>query len=379
MDSSVVVTPPYLAGPLRLHPFRGLMLAPSRIGDPASARAFARPYRDVAARLGRWQAAGPAPPRRRARRSTCTSTPPAASPSAAWSAPSTSPTGPRTAPTGWCYPHEGVHPAQAAELADRMARDAAEPGADPARAPRPRRRSATCSAHVAGHDARPRVHRPRRPAPPGVGDPRRPRTSRPLDAALAGSRALIADGHHRYAAYLRLQQRAPGRPTDLGLAMLVDQDDTPLFLGAIHRVLSGPSLDQLADGGAQPSGWPSRSATPPTRSPRLGPTTLVATDGDAGPRSTLDVAARPRRRRGAARGADPGPADGPDADRAPPLGRGRPGRSSPAAGRLALLLPAPDFDLVLRIVAADRLLPEKATSFQPKPSIGVLIRSLRDE
>ena len=46
---------------------------------------------------------------------------------------------------------------------------------------------------------------------------------------------------------------------------------------------------------------------------------------------------------------------------------------------VALLLPAPDFDLVLRIVAADRLLPEKATSFQPKPHVGVLIRSLRDE
>jgi hypothetical protein len=34
--------------------------------------------------------------------------------------------------------------------------------------------------------------------------------------------------------------------------------------------------------------------------------------------------------------------------------------------------------LVERIVAADRLLPEKATSFQPKPSLGVLMRSLRD-
>ena len=30
------------------------------------------------------------------------------------------------------------------------------------------------------------------------------------------------------------------------------------------------------------------------------------------------------------------------------------------------------------VVAAGRLLPEKATSFQPKPSVGVLIRSLSD-
>ena len=41
--------------------------------------------------------------------------------------------------------------------------------------------------------------------------------------------------------------------------------------------------------------------------------------------------------------------------------------------------PAPEVDLVLRIAGDDRLLPEKATSFQPKPSLGVLIRSLRDE
>ena len=46
---------------------------------------------------------------------------------------------------------------------------------------------------------------------------------------------------------------------------------------------------------------------------------------------------------------------------------------------VAVLMPAPDVDLVLQIAAADRLLPEKATSFQPKPSVGVLIRSLRDE
>ena len=49
-----------------------------------------------------------------------------------------------------------------------------------------------------------------------------------------------------------------------------------------------------------------------------------------------------------------------------------------AARHGQILNAAPEFDLVLRIVAADRLLPEKVTSFQPKPHIGVLIRSLRD-
>ena len=45
---------------------------------------------------------------------------------------------------------------------------------------------------------------------------------------------------------------------------------------------------------------------------------------------------------------------------------------------VAVLMPAADFDLVHDIVAHDRLLPEKATSFQPKPAFGVLMRSLRD-
>ena len=43
--AAAVVTPPYVAKPLRLDPFRGMMLSPARVGDPASARAFARPYR----------------------------------------------------------------------------------------------------------------------------------------------------------------------------------------------------------------------------------------------------------------------------------------------------------------------------------------------
>ena len=65
-----------------------------------------------------------------------------------------------------------------------------------------------------------------------------------ITADLAGRRALIADGHHRYAAYLDLQaeMRASGLedgPWDYGLAFLVDSDAYPPRLGAIHRVLPG--------------------------------------------------------------------------------------------------------------------------------------------
>ena len=63
---------------------------------------------------------------------------------------------------------------------------------------------------------------------------------------LAARTALIADGHHRYAAYgeLRAAMHAAGRgdgPWDYGLAFLVDADEYPLQLGPIHRVI--PHLD----------------------------------------------------------------------------------------------------------------------------------------
>jgi uncharacterized protein (DUF1015 family) len=63
-------------------------------------------------------------------------------------------------------------------------------------------------------------------------------------ADLATRQALIADGHHRYAAYLQLQARkraegAGAGPWDNGLALLVDSDEFPPHIGAIHRVITG--------------------------------------------------------------------------------------------------------------------------------------------
>jgi uncharacterized protein (DUF1015 family) len=65
-----------------------------------------------------------------------------------------------------------------------------------------------------------------------------------ISADLAPRDALIADGHHRYAAYLRLRDRrrqagaGPG-PWDHGLALLVDASAYPPDIGAIHRVIPG--------------------------------------------------------------------------------------------------------------------------------------------
>lgn len=59
-----------------------------------------------------------------------------------------------------------------------------------------------------------------------------------VDADLAGRQALIADGHHRWATYRRLQaDQPPGTPWDYGLVLLVDTARYPLRVRAIHRVL----------------------------------------------------------------------------------------------------------------------------------------------
>ncbi|MEU7136520.1 DUF1015 domain-containing protein [Streptomyces sp. NPDC046261] len=59
-----------------------------------------------------------------------------------------------------------------------------------------------------------------------------------IDKDLSHQRALIADGHHRWATYLRLraEQPAPG-PWDFGLVLLVDTARYPLRVRAIHRLL----------------------------------------------------------------------------------------------------------------------------------------------
>ena len=372
MDSRGVVTPPYVAGPLRLEPFPGLMLTPSRVGDPASARAFARPYKDVAARLARWE-----------RHGHITRDTDAALYLHEYTAGGITIRGlvgaldvsqrAASAKERAILPHEGIYPAQADDLADRMA----EMRLNPAPILLVHRASPTLRALLTEiatgspeHEYTDRAGQRHR-----IWALRGRATLDRVAAELAPSRALIADGHHRYAAYLRLQQREPGGPADRGLAMLVDQDDTPLFLGAIHRTLLGTTMDDLRSG-VEAAGLDYAEVPEERAVAGLGPDHLVVTDAQRWAVVTLDA--------------------GPDRaavellhDRLIPTLPQRPRRigyhhtvedtlaqAAPDTG-VAILLPAPEVDLVLRIAGDDRLLPEKATSFQPKPSLGVLIRSLR--
>ncbi|MFD9411902.1 DUF1015 family protein [Streptomyces sp. NPDC059989] len=69
-----------------------------------------------------------------------------------------------------------------------------------------------------------------------------------VTADLSHRQALIADGHHRWATYLRLQEEH-GSPTawDFGLVLLVDTARYPLQVRAIHRMLRRlPLADAVA-------------------------------------------------------------------------------------------------------------------------------------
>ncbi|MGW6510196.1 DUF1015 family protein [Streptomyces niveus] len=75
-----------------------------------------------------------------------------------------------------------------------------------------------------------------------------------IERDLAGRQALIADGHHRWATYLRLREEHPpgaAGPWAYGLVLLVDTARHPLQVRAIHRLLHrlpvGDALAALKD------------------------------------------------------------------------------------------------------------------------------------
>ncbi|MDK1475624.1 DUF1015 domain-containing protein [Streptomyces sp. 549] len=77
-----------------------------------------------------------------------------------------------------------------------------------------------------------------------------PAALREVDDDLAARSALIADGHHRWATYLRLREEHPDSAEWAhGLVLLVDTARYPLRVQAIHRVLprlaAAEALDRL--------------------------------------------------------------------------------------------------------------------------------------
>lgn len=371
MESGPPAVPPYVAGPLRLTPFRALALAPRRVGDPASARAFARPYRGVAQRLQTWQ-----------RRGLATRDEEPALYLHEYSDSGLTVRGlvgclelsrlTRTPAEGQVFPHEGVHPQQVTELADRMG----TMGVNPApillvhRGPEAVREISR-TVRTASPDREYVDHAGQQHRVWAIRDADQQAT---LGTALADARLLVADGHHRYAAYVALQASHPDARHRSGLVMVIDHDETPLFLGAIHRLLHGTRIQDLMEAATR-SGARVQRIEEPDAVTALSPDTLVLTDGEAWATVGLDVPSghaavqlvedvliaplpRPPHRVTFAHSV------------AHALEQVRPGRVT------AALLPAVDLDLVVSVVRAGGLLPEKATSFQPKPNLGSFIRLL---
>ncbi|HEU5037604.1 MAG TPA: DUF1015 family protein [Nocardioides sp.] len=373
MDAGSLVPPPHVARPLRLLPFRGLTLTPTRIGAPSSVRAFTRPYKDVSERLLRWE-----------RRGQLSHDDRPAVYLHEYSSGAVTVRGLVGAldishrASSWedvaVFPHEGIHPAQADELAARMT----EMQTNPAPILLVHRGPAAVRElmDAVQQDEPVREFTDRGDQHHRVWAVRDAQRLALLGRSLETARALIADGHHRYAAYLQMQHDDPRPATDAGLAMLVDQDDTPLYLGPIHRDLGHVTLEALGAAAAR-TGATFRAADAAPAVAALAPDTLVATDGRDWATVRLELPAG----RAAVEVLH---------DRLLPALPHRPTRvgyhhavedALDAVVRrpgLAVLLPAPDFGQVLAACGDERLLPEKATSFQPKPSIGVLIRSLRD-
>jgi uncharacterized protein (DUF1015 family) len=371
MESGPPTVPPYVAGPLQLTPFRALSLAPRRVGDPASARAFARPYRAVPQRLESW-----------CKRGLATRDDEPALYLHEYSDSGLTVRGlvgcldlshaAATPAERQILPHEGVHPRQVTELASRMGTMRINPapillvhrGPEAIREVSRKVRTETPDQEFIDHAGQ--QHR--------VWAVTEPDHLRIVDQGLADARLLVADGHHRYAAYVALQQRDPCPAYRSGLAMVIDQDETPLFLGAIHRVIHGAGITELL-GAAEAAGAEVDRIEEAEAVAALAPDTLVLSDGEAWATVRIEVphgtamvqlvegvllaglAKKPSRVTFAHSVSQA-------------LDQPRPGRVT------AALLPAVDLDLVVDVVGTGALLPEKATSFQPKPSLGSFIRLL---
>ena len=223
-------------------------------------------------------------------------------------------------------------------------------------------------------------------------------------ADLAGRRAVIADGHHRYATFLRYQADrhaagdGPG-PWDLGLAFLVDGSAFGPQVHAIHRVLPGLAV---ADAARRAEGAFSVREVPGSVDDGLdalakagvdGPAFLI-TDGESSwllsePDPQRLAAALPAERSAAFRRLDVtvahlflirevwGLEDREDVvdyrhDVPAAVDAAR------ASGGCALLLnPTPVAD-VAAVAAAGERMPRKSTLFVPKPATGLLIRAFAD-
>lgn len=230
-----------------------------------------------------------------------------------------------------------------------------------------------------------------------------------IAAELLPRRALIADGHHRYATYLRRQheRRAAGLgagPWDFGLTLLVDAAQAGLKVRAIHRVLGQLPLEAAVAAvapvarvtplpAAATATWLAHlaaAARTPGTAPR--PVFVLASGShgflvngfDAAAVGTaVDAAGGGAALRGLAVTtmaryllprvfgfAESAGVDVPEASQAVTMAAGSDGT--------AILLPPITFHDVLEVAAEGDRMPRKSTLFLPKPASGLALRRVED-
>ena len=222
---------------------------------------------------------------------------------------------------------------------------------------------------------------------------------------LLPRRAVIADGHHRHATYLRHQadRHAAGGgagPWDRGLALLVDASAYGPQVHAIHRVVPGLDLDEAimraetafqgrdVDGGAETALGALADAG------KQGPAFLL-TDGQrwrliSDPDPAQLAAAVPADRSAAWQSLDVTIAHRLLVDRLWQLrdhedvvGFRHDVPAAVAAAResggTALLLNPTPVQAVAAVAAAGERMPRKSTLFTPKPRTGLVMRAYADE
>jgi uncharacterized protein (DUF1015 family) len=226
-----------------------------------------------------------------------------------------------------------------------------------------------------------------------------------IAADLAPRQALIADGHHRYAAYLQLQDRRHGAgagpgPWDYGLALLVDSAAYPPRIGAIHRVI--PDLDvqdatKLAGAAFTVRSLPAGTADLPAASTALadasahGPAFIVAggehayllTDPDPGQAEAAMPSGRSAQWRALPASVLQellivrlwGLTDDDSAVRVVHHDVGAAVRSAQAACGTAVLCSPMSPAEVYAVAARGEKVPRKSTSFAPKPRTGLVMRT----
>jgi uncharacterized protein (DUF1015 family) len=232
-----------------------------------------------------------------------------------------------------------------------------------------------------------------------------PVTLADVAADLAPRRATIADGHHRYATYLRHQADrhaagyGPG-PWDRGLALLVDASAYGPQVHPIHRVIPGLALDAAAEAAARGfavravAGGEAVALAELAAAGGTGPA-FVLTDGDrwmllTQPDPAALAAAVPTDRSSAWRSLDVTVAHRLLIDRLWQLrdhedvvGYRHDVPAALAAAResggTALLLNPTPVEAVVDVAAAGDRMPRKSTLFTPKPRTGLLIRAYQDE